>query len=76
MDLNIFWNKIWIEIKLSLEDHSGNIRNHDPAFTNLIAEFNARSKSWLVPDITNNEGMQIESLSSLYGFCQLILKKN
>ena len=33
VDLNIFWDKIWIEIKLSPENRSGNIRNHDPAFT-------------------------------------------
>ena len=57
---------------LSLGNLLGNIRNQDPAFTILLGDFNARSKSWLVHDITNNEGTQIESISSLYGFSQLI----
>ena len=57
---------------LSLENLLGNIRNQDPAFTILLGDFNARSKSWWVQDITNKEGTQIESVSSLYGFSQLI----
>ena len=57
---------------LSLENLLGNIRNQDPAFTILLGDFNARSKSWWVHDITNNEGIQIESISSLYGLSQLI----
>ena len=57
---------------LSLENVLGNIRNQDPAFTILLGEFNARSKSWWVHDIRNNEGTQMESISSLYGFFQLI----
>ena len=51
-----------------------NIRNKDPAFTILLGDFNARSKSWWVHNIPNNEGTQIESISSLYGFSQLILE--
>ena len=57
---------------LSLENLLGNIRNQDPAFTILLNDFNARSKSWWVHDITNNDGTQTESISSLYGFSQLI----
>ena len=57
---------------LSLENLLVNIRNKDPAFTVLLGDFNDRSKSWWVHDITNNEGTQIESISSLYGFSQLI----
>ena len=56
---------------LSLENLLGNIRNQDPAFTILMGNFNARSKSWWVHDITNNEVTQTEPISSLYGFSQL-----
>ena len=57
---------------LSLKNLLCNIRSKDPAFTILLGDFNARSKSWWVHYITNNEGTQIESISSLYGFSQLI----
>ena len=57
---------------LSLENLLCNIRRKDPAFKILLGDFNARSKSWWVHNITNNEGTQIESISSLYGFFQLI----
>ena len=50
------------------------MRNQDPAFTTLLGDFNAKSKSWRVHDITKNEGTQTESISSLYGFSQLISK--
>ena len=35
-------------------------------------DFNVRSKSWWVHDTTNNDGVQIESISSLHGLSQLI----
>ena len=57
---------------LSLENLLGNIRNQDPSLTILLGEFNDRSKIWWVHDITNNEDTQIESISLLYGFSQLI----
>ena len=57
---------------LSLENLLYNIRNKDPAFTTLLGDFNARSKSGWVHDITNYEGTQIESINSLYSFYQLI----
>ena len=57
---------------LSLENLLCNIRSKCPAFTILLGDFNARSKSWWVHNITNNKGIQIESISSLYGFSQLI----
>ena len=57
---------------LSLVNLLCNVRIKDPAFTILLGDFNARSKSWWVHDITNNESTQIESISSLYGFSQLI----
>ena len=57
---------------LSLENLLGNIRNQDPAFTILLGDFNARSKSWWVHNITNSKGTKIESISSQYGFSQII----
>ena len=57
---------------LSLENLWCNIRSKDPAFTILLGDINARSKSWWVHDIANNEGTQIEPISLLYGFSQLI----
>ena len=57
---------------LPLESLIGKIRNQDPAFAILLGDFNARSKSWWVYNITNSEGTQIESVNSLYGFSQLI----
>ena len=44
---------------LSLENHLGNIRNKDPAFAILLGDFNARSKSCWVHDITSKEGIYI-----------------
>ena len=60
---------------LSLENLLCNIRSKDPAFTIVLGDFNARSNSWWVHDITNNDGTQIESISSPYGFSQLISKQ-
>ena len=57
---------------LFLEKRLGNIRNKGPVFKILLGNFNARSKSWWVHAITKNEGIQIESISSLYCFAQLI----
>ena len=63
VNLNIFF--------LSLENLLGNIRNQDPA---LKFYWVTLMPSLWVHDITNNEGTQIESISSLYGFFQLISK--
>ena len=57
---------------LSPENLLGNIRNQGPAFTILVGDFNARPKSLWVHDKTNNEGTEIESISSLYGLSQVI----
>ena len=57
---------------LSLEKLLCNIRSKDPAFTILLGDFNARSKSWWIHNIIKNEGTQTESISALYGFSQLI----
>ena len=57
---------------LSLENLLCNIRSKDPAFTILLGDFNARSKSWWVHDIIKIEGTPIVFISSLYDFSQLI----
>ena len=57
---------------LSLEKRLCNVRNKDPAFTIVLGDFNARRKSCWVHDITNSEGTQVEFISKLYGFSQLI----
>ena len=67
--------KIKVNLKIlfrSLENLLCNIRNEDPAFTILLGDFKGSCKSWWVDDITNNEGTQTESISSLYGISQLI----
>ena len=38
----------------------------------MLSDFNAKSKTWWTHDITTNEGVQIESLTSIYGLHQLI----
>ena len=37
-----------------------------------LGDFNAKSKTWWSHDITTNEGVQIESLTSTHGLHQLI----
>ena len=38
----------------------------------MLGDFNAKSSSWYDKDATSPEGLQIESLTSFYGFSQLI----
>ena len=42
------------------------------SFTVILGDFNARSQSWWSDDITSFEGSHIDSLTTLYGFHQLI----
>ena len=57
---------------LSLKNLLRNVRSKDPAFTILLGDFNARSKSWWVHDVIKIEGTPIDSISLLYDFSQLI----
>ena len=43
-----------------------------PAFTVILGDFNARSKSWWSGDLTTMEGTRLDSLVSTHGFHQLI----
>ena len=42
------------------------------SFTVILGDFNARSQSWWSDDITSFEGSHIDSLTTTYGFNQLI----
>ena len=42
------------------------------SFTAIHGDFNARSRSWWSDDITSHEGFLIDSLTTAYGFYQLI----
>ena len=42
------------------------------SFTVILGDFNARSQSWWSDDITSFEGSHIDSLTTTYGFHQLI----
>ena len=44
----------------------------NPSFMMVVGDMNAKSSSWYINDSTSNEGFQIESLTSFYGFSQLI----
>ena len=37
-----------------------------------MGDFNARSSNWYKYDISNNEGVQIDSVTSIHGLEQLI----
>ena len=49
-----------------------NINSFDPHFVILLGDFNAKSKSWSVKDVSTEEGTILENLTSLYGMKQLI----
>ena len=38
----------------------------------IMGDFNARSSNWYKYDISNNEGVQIDSVTSIHGLEQLI----
>ena len=46
-----------------------------PAFTVILGDFNARSKSWWSGDSTTREGTRLDSLVSTHGFHQLISER-
>ena len=49
-----------------------NVQILQPAFTVILGDFNARSKSWWSGDSTTMEGTRLDSLVSTHGFHQLI----
>ena len=55
-----------------LEDLRSNILCLKSQFTVILADLNARSPAWWSEDIATLHGMQIDSLTTAYGFKQLI----
>ena len=56
----------------NLEKLINQIKQLKPSFTVILGDFNARSSDWWLDDITSPEGTYINSLTSMYGFDQLI----
>ena len=48
------------------------IKQFRPSFTSILGDFNAKSKSWWLEDVTLHEGTHIESLTAMHGLQQLI----
>ena len=48
------------------------ISNQKDAISVIMGDFNARSSNWCKYDISNNEGVQIDSITSIHGLKQLI----
>ena len=48
------------------------ISNQKDAISIIMGDFNARSSNWCKYDISNNEGVQIDSVTSTHGLEQLI----
>ena len=46
--------------------------NQKDGISIIMGDFNARSSSWCRYDISNNEGVQIDSVTSIHGLEQLI----
>ena len=42
------------------------------ALFTILSDFNARSSAWRTNDITTTEGTKLESLTTVYGFYQLM----
>ena len=50
----------------------GDIHSFNPDFSIILGDFNARSNNWWVGDTQTSEGSRIDSLTTSYGFRQLI----
>ena len=55
----------------NFENTLSNLAIQNSHFNIVLGDFSARSSTWWSNDITNNEGTQIECLTSPYGFDQL-----
>ena len=56
----------------SFETILGDIHSFNPDFSIIPGDFNTRLDKWWVGDTQTSEGSQIDSLTALYGFRQLI----
>ena len=50
----------------------GDIHSFNPDFLLILCDFNGRSNMWWVGDTQISEGSQIDSLTTSYGFRELI----
>ena len=48
------------------------VKQLQPSFTIILGDFNVRSKSWWPDDITSRQGIDIDSLTTVYGLQQII----
>ena len=48
------------------------ISNRKPYLTLLLGDYNARNTNWWHHDITTNEGIQLETSTTIYGLQQLV----
>ena len=56
----------------NFEKMLGDIHSFNSDFSFILGDFNARSKKWWVGDTQTSEGSQIDSLTTFYGFRQII----
>ena len=56
----------------NFEKMLGDIHPFNPDFSIILGDFNARSNKWWVGDTQTSEGSQIDSLTTSYGFRQII----
>ena len=57
---------------LNFEKTLSDINSFNPDFSIILGDFNAKSKNWWHCDTQTSEGSQIDSLTTSYGFQQLI----
>ena len=50
----------------------GNIHSFNPDFSIILGDFNDRSNNWWAGDTQTSEGSRIDSLTTSYGFRQLV----
>ena len=55
-----------------LENLLADISSHNPHFLFLLGDCNGKSKTLFINDQSSNKGIQLESLTSLYGIAHLI----
>ena len=57
---------------LNFEQILNEVRQGKPSLSVITGDFNARSSSWWSSDINSTEGLKLSSVSSSFGFSQLI----
>ena len=60
------------EVLIKAISNQKNVHKKSKKISIIIADFNARSSNWCKYDYSNNEGVQIDSVTSTHGLQQLI----